>query len=90
VKRQKTALSDDEAKKIIEACLEGHGEKGATQEEIARCLRWATAVKNEHDLLELVLEGRLVIKKTKKNGFVADELTFAMKKPSKKSAHSPF
>jgi len=79
-KRRPSALSDDEAKTIIEACLLGHGNKGASQDEIARCLSWANGVKAEQALLELVLEGKTVIAKTKKNALVLDEIVFAMRK----------
>jgi len=74
--RPLASLSDDEAKAIIEACLRGHGEKGASKDEITRCLSWASGVKAEAALLELVLEGRISISKAKKNGLVLDELTF--------------
>lgn len=80
-RREKTSsLSDNEAKTIIEACLHGHGRRGATEEQVRRSLSWANGVRAEQALLELVLEGKLAITKTKKNGLVLDEITFTKRR----------
>ena len=70
------ALTDDEAKLVIEACLHGHGEKGASEDTITRCLSWASGVKAEAALLELVLDGMLSISEIGEDKLVLDELTF--------------
>jgi len=73
---REATISDEEAKAVIEAVLEGHGRRGATEGQIVMALKWANDVRSELALLDLVLEGKLAITKVKKGGFKSDELTF--------------
>lgn len=73
-------LTDEEAASVIEACLEGHGRRGASEAKVRACLEWANSVRSEQALLALVLEGKLAITSVRKGGFVSDELTFARRK----------
>lgn len=55
-------LTEDEIKIILMASIAANGDKGTTEEDMLKAVRWAEGVRVDAGLLELVLAGSLFIR----------------------------
>lgn len=70
------ALTDEQARAVIEAVVFGAGARGASEDEIRLAVQWATSTLADFALLELVLERRLAVSRVEADGVTGPNLTF--------------